>query len=91
VIVPKTAIKRDMHGSYVFALTDADSAEKSGVKTPAGAYRAKRMPVILGAERDFDIVLSSGVEPGVLIASKGAYKLRDGILVYVAATGSKEG
>lgn len=83
IMVEKTAIKRDVFGTYVFELIDAKTANNDGVKTPDHGYRAKRHKVILGAEQDAYIAVIEGLPEQMLIATKGAYKLHDGLLVYV--------
>jgi multidrug efflux pump subunit AcrA (membrane-fusion protein) len=83
VRIPKTALKRDSFGTYVFSLINADEAGEEGMDTPAGAYRAKRLKVTLGAELGTEVVVSEGLQAQRFIAAKGAYKLREGMLVYV--------
>ena len=90
VIVPKTAIKRDSFGSYVFVLTTAQEAATQGMDTPEGAYRAERRSVKLGEERALDVVIAEGLGVNELIVAKGAYKLKQDLLVYVKSQSAGE-
>ena len=74
ISIPDLAITRDQFGDYVYVLTPGE----------AGSYRAKRQKVVLGDRRADQVMVLSGLEPNTLIAAKGAFKLRDGIKVYVA-------
>ncbi len=75
VQVPKSALLKDQMGDYVFRLT-ADEAAKG--------YRAKRQPVTLGRETNDAAVVEDGLAKGSFIASEGAFKLSDGLLIFVA-------
>ncbi|WP_371375134.1 efflux RND transporter periplasmic adaptor subunit [Thalassotalea aquiviva] len=68
VIVSSLAVKRDQLGNYVFALKKHDDG-----------YRAEMVKVTLGPRVDDNIVIESGLEPGTLIASEGAFKLWPGV------------
>ncbi len=72
VMVPKAAVNRNHYGSFVFQLIE-DDAQK---------YRAKKVPVKLGSRAGDQQVILSGIESEMLIATDGAFKLREGILVY---------
>jgi membrane fusion protein (multidrug efflux system) len=74
ISVPDVAITRDPLGSYVFIL------EAEG----EGAYRAKKVSVILGDRNDDRVFVLSGIKEGQLIATKGAFKLFPQMKVYVA-------
>jgi len=72
VLVPKAAVVRNHYGSFVFELVQDDSKQ----------YRAKKIPVEVGVRNgDFQIVLT-GLKANTLIATDGAFKLREGLLVY---------
>ena len=72
--VPTPAVLRDQIGSYVFKL----AAEEEGQ-----GYRAQRQSIKLGRERNQKISVLEGLEPGMLIATDGAFKLHHGMLAYV--------
>jgi membrane fusion protein (multidrug efflux system) len=74
ISVPDIAITRDPLGSYVFIL------EAEG----EGAYRAKKVKVILGDRNDDRVMVLSGLNEGQLIATKGAFKLFPQMKVYLA-------
>lgn len=74
VAVPDLAISRDQAGEYVFLLDDEGE----------GAYRAKRQKIIIGARQGQQVFIQSGLEVGQLVATKGAFKLRPGIKVYIS-------
>ncbi len=72
VLVPDASISRNHFGSFVFKLVVDDNNQ----------YRAERVEVKLG-KRDGDLqVVLSGLDADVLIATEGAFKLNDGLLVY---------
>jgi len=72
--VPDLAIKRDALGEYVFVLEPSDE----------GSYRAKQVPVKLGERQGQQVMITSGIEAGQIIANKGAFKLFPGMKVYLA-------
>lgn len=72
--VPVSAVLRDEVGSYVFRL----DREKQG-----GGYRARRQSVELGRENQRQVDIPEGLEPGMLIATDGAFKLHQDMLAYV--------
>ena len=72
VLVPKSAINRNHFGSFVFQLVEGEAEE----------YRAKKIPVNLGVRTGDQQVILSGLEANMLIATDGAFKLREGLLVY---------
>lgn len=72
VMVPTNAVTRSHFGEFVYQL----------VKDEAGNWRAKPVKVELGDKvQDMQVVLS-GLTGSELIASEGAFKLRENILVY---------
>lgn len=72
--VPDLAIKRDSLGNYVFLLAKDDN----------GDYRAQQTKVELGERQGDTVMITNGLKPGQLIASKGAFKLFPGMKVYIA-------
>lgn len=72
--IANEALRFDAFGSYVFLL----------VKDDKGDLRAKRQPVEF-VSREFErAMVTSGIEQGDLIATIGASKLIEGMLVYAA-------
>lgn len=78
-VLPSTAVRKDTFGDFVFIL------ERDKNK----ALRAKRQPVNVIEQEDRQTIISSGLELGMLVATKGAFKLREGLLTYQAANGLK--
>ena len=76
--VPVTAVRRDGLGDYVFVLEREPADDSSGK-----GYRARRQSVTLGLEKDQMVAIVAGLQDGDLIAANGAFKLRNGLLVYV--------
>lgn len=75
VVVPTNAVTRNHFGDFVYQL-ERDSNQD---------WRAKPVKVELGEKiRDQQIILS-GLQPGDFIASEGAFKLRQDMLVYTQA------
>ncbi|WDE08697.1 efflux RND transporter periplasmic adaptor subunit [Thalassomonas viridans] len=74
VMISDMAIIRDQLGEYVFVL------EHEG----DNSYRAKRQKVVLGDRHEDRVVVMEGLVPGTLIATKGAFKLRPGLKVFLA-------
>jgi membrane fusion protein (multidrug efflux system) len=72
IMVPKAAVNRNHYGSFVFQLIEDDAQQ----------YRAKKVPVELGTRAGDQQVILSGIESEMLIATDGAFKLREGLLVY---------
>ncbi|MCF2858412.1 efflux RND transporter periplasmic adaptor subunit [Pseudoalteromonas sp. SMS1] len=76
VSVPTNAITRSHFGEFVYVL------EKDAQQN----WRAKPIKVTLGDKvKDHQIVLS-GLNGGEFIASEGAFKLKDNLLVYIEQT-----
>lgn len=80
ITIPIVALRSDSLGSYVYLLVDD---EKSG------AYRGKRQQVTVGKEEGETVAILSGLEVGQLIATHGAFKVRDGLLVYIGEQAPK--
>ncbi len=72
VIVPTNAITRSHFGVFVYTLE----------KDKANNWRAKAIQVTLGEKLGDDQVVLSGLNGGEFIASEGAFKLKENILVY---------
>jgi membrane fusion protein (multidrug efflux system) len=64
-LVPLTAVRRSA------------PAEESA-RAP---YRASQRPVVLGPQQGDLVIIVSGLKPGELVATDGAFKLREGVLV----------
>jgi membrane fusion protein (multidrug efflux system) len=79
LLVPAQALQNDPLGQYVFLL-EPDAQEQ-------GAWRAQRRQVHVRAITDAGAMLEpgSGLQPGTRIAAAGAFKLYEGIKVYVGA------
>lgn len=72
VVVPDLSLSRDQFGQYVFVLNkDGD------------AYRAERRNVEVGPKQGDKITVMSGINAGELVASVGAFKLREGLKVFI--------
>ncbi|WDE08733.1 efflux RND transporter periplasmic adaptor subunit [Thalassomonas viridans] len=79
-LIPQLAVKRDQLGDYVFVL-----------KKEGEAYRAHQVKVDLGVRFGDLISVESGLEPGVLIASEGAFKLWPGVQTRFASPDENQG
>ena len=75
-VVPDLAIKRDPLGTYVFILEP---------QTDGDFYRAKQVKVEVGARQGEQVMITSGLIQGQLIANKGSFKLFPGMKVYLAS------
>lgn len=73
VAISDLAITRDHLGEYVFVLQDEGN----------NSFRAKRQKVVLGDRRGDKVMVTDGLMPGTLIATKGAFKLRPGLKVFI--------
>ena len=78
IIIPDIALTHDQFGDYVFILTPEEGGQ--------GSYRAKRKQVWLTLKNNTQVILQKGLEEGQLIATLGAFKLREGMKVYIAKT-----
>ena len=71
IVVPRTSIARSPYGDAVYVVADVN-----------GQLRAASQQVRLGQTvGDHLIVILEGLEPGVVVAADGSFKLRDGALV----------
>ncbi len=73
--VPSSSVLFDPLGPYVFVLKEASTDDSAG-------FRASKRRVVLGPSYRGERIITEGVERGEKIASVGAFKLREGILVY---------
>jgi membrane fusion protein (multidrug efflux system) len=73
-LVPVTAVRRNSFGASVFVL----AAAEEGARAP---YRARMRSVQLGPQRGNMLIIAAGLKPGERVATDGAFKLRDGVLV----------
>ncbi|MCC6850377.1 MAG: efflux RND transporter periplasmic adaptor subunit [Deltaproteobacteria bacterium] len=79
VVIPRTAVVRSPYGDTVYRIEDA-----------GGETRARAVIVAVGdIVGSGDVVVRSGLEPGVRIAADGVFKLRDGALVTAVAGGAR--
>lgn len=75
LVVPVSALRRGPGGDHVFVLApDKD-----------GKTRAHMRRVASGSTIGDDVVVKEGVAPGDRVATTGSFKLREGVLVNVAA------
>lgn len=72
VLVPNSAVTRNQHGEYVYLLEKDENDQ----------YRAKPIKVSLGKRKGDNQLITSGLVGGEFIATQGAFKLREGLLVY---------
>lgn len=73
-VVPDLAIKRDPLGTYVFILEPESDGQ---------SYRASQVKVEVGARQGNQVMITSGLIQGQLIANKGSFKLFPGMKVYI--------
>ncbi|MCC6764230.1 MAG: efflux RND transporter periplasmic adaptor subunit [Deltaproteobacteria bacterium] len=81
VVIPRTALVRSPYGDTVYRIDDID-----------GETRARAVIVQVGdIIGSGDLVVRSGLAPGVRIAADGVFKLRDGALVTAVEPGVRSG
>ena len=73
--VPSSSVLFDPLGPYVFVLKEVSTDDNAG-------FRASKRRVVLGPSYRGERIITEGVERDEKIASVGAFKLREGILVY---------
>ncbi len=73
--VPSSSVLFDPLGPYVFVLKKTSTNDNAG-------FRASKRRVVLGPSYRGERIITEGVERDEKIASVGAFKLREGILVY---------
>jgi membrane fusion protein, multidrug efflux system len=75
VVIPASALRKGPAGDHVFVIqADAD-----------GRDRVSTRPVRSGALVGDEVVVLEGLEPGERVAASGSFKLRESLLVAVAA------
>lgn len=74
IAVPTFSILHSSAGPYVYIL-DAEPDQQ--------AHRARRQPVTLGAQQGNLTMIEAGLSAGDRIATAGAFKLDDGLLVFI--------
>jgi membrane fusion protein (multidrug efflux system) len=74
--LPSTAVRFDSFGSYVFFLEQQSQQ-----------WRAKRQPVTVLAKEQYQTILQADLSEGMTVATVGAYKLREGLLVKLSGNG----
>lgn len=80
VTLPSSAVRVDTFGAYVFTL-ELDAQDK---------LRASRRPVTVASKEAESSIIKQGLNAGELVATQGAFKLREGIWVK-PAVGSEHG
>ena len=75
VMVPTNAVSRNHFGNFVYQL----------IKDEKGNWRAKAIEVELGERVNNSQVVLAGLEVNTFIATEGAFKLKEGLLVYTQA------
>ncbi len=75
--LPSTAVRFDSFGSYVFFLEQQSQQ-----------WRAKRQPVTVLAKEQYQTILQADLSEGMTVATVGAYKLREGLLVNLSGDGA---
>jgi multidrug efflux pump subunit AcrA (membrane-fusion protein) len=74
--LPATSVRRGNFGAYVYLLQDAEA----GAVAP---YRAERRPVTVVRAEGEQVVITTGLKVGDMVAALGAFKLQEGLLVNV--------
>ncbi|HET9515667.1 MAG TPA: efflux RND transporter periplasmic adaptor subunit [Gemmatimonadales bacterium] len=80
VVVPVSAVRKGPGGDHVFVIAPDDQ----------GKPRAHLRPVQAGDVLGDSILILSGIEPGDQVASSGAFKLREGVLVAIAEQSAQQ-
>lgn len=73
VAVVAPAIQHDHLGKYIYVLMPDEKA---------GGYRASRREISIASQQSDRVLLSAGLQAGEQVAGAGAFKLREGILVF---------
>jgi hypothetical protein len=74
--LPATSVRRTNFGAFVYLLKGAEAGA-------AAPYRAERQPVSVARAEGEQVVITSGLKAGDLVAALGAFKLQEGLLVNV--------
>lgn len=85
IILPVTAIRRDNFGAYIYRI------EKTGDEQGNQTWRAKKQSIVIGPNQGDQVIVLGGVEKGDIVATNGAYKLHDGLLVNIHNQQSLQG
>jgi membrane fusion protein (multidrug efflux system) len=75
--LPSTTVRFDSFGSYVFLL-----------EQQAQQWRAKRQPVTVLAKEQYQTILKADLSEDMIVATVGAYKLREGLLAKLSNDGA---
>ncbi|WP_189402464.1 efflux RND transporter periplasmic adaptor subunit [Arenicella chitinivorans] len=74
VRLPSTAVRVDALGAYAYVLNKDDT----------GNWRATRRPITLRAQNGNDSIIQSGLQIRDVVATKGSFKLREGLLTNIS-------
>ena len=81
-LIPITSLRKDQMGDYVYLLEPDTEKDR---------FRARRQTVTTGTRQNGFVSILQGLNGGEKIAVHGAFKLREGLLVYVKErTGSEQ-
>ena len=78
--VPSTAVRQDVLGASVYVINEVD--EQGELRTRAFKRQVQLAPPQEGGDSAMTIIVS-GLQPGERVASVGAFKLDDGVLVSI--------
>ncbi len=81
VVVPVSAVRKGPGGDHVFVIVPDDS----------GKTRAQLRPVQAGEVLGDSVLILQGLKPGEQVATSGAFKLREGVLVTLAGATAPQG
>jgi membrane fusion protein (multidrug efflux system) len=74
LVIPDIAVVHDQFGDYVYVLSPQED----------GSYRAKRTQIFLKQKQQGQVFIATGIELNQIVATDGAFKLRDGMKVFIA-------
>jgi membrane fusion protein (multidrug efflux system) len=80
--IPDTSLRVDQLGDFVYLLK-ADATDKENPES-GQKLRAHRQAVVVQSRKLNKVVIATGLNQGDLIAAKGAFKLREQLLVNIA-------
>jgi len=83
LIVPTTSVRRDVDGAFVFAVNDSEP----NAFLP---HRAALKRVEIIAQQGNNFLVTGDIKAGVVIASLGAFKLKDGVLLNASGLSAGE-
>jgi membrane fusion protein (multidrug efflux system) len=78
LLIPATALLKDAMGDYVYVLNPEPAAK---------GYRAERRTLTLTGRDETTASVAAGLADGELVATQGAFKLRQGLLAFVGDSG----